>query len=303
VTFTGRIAQRMREKMRYTLPDLAHDIEAQTGIAEARQDWFPIPCTSPFAKLFDALKGDGTAVNFSCHSHCGQGTYLYIDKQGGATPITRFIDLPGFLRAIDALAGRVNQSSSPTLAIVKLLANLRRFWKADQAPAGMTFSHFLKLLKELVEGRPEAGVRGKGDELFMACGMHFMDSYNYEVERVKRCIIHYSAPNGMVYPFCTYNSGPVYREKVEKKFAMSMEQWKNQGGVKYTENIDKITKDVRVAERKKAEAGAATAVAKEGCCSSEGNGHGGSCGCGDSHGDGHGRGKKEALIQLLPEIK
>jgi hypothetical protein len=154
-------------------------------------------------------------------------------------------------------------------------------------------------LKELVEGRPEGGVRGKGDELFMACGMHFMDSYNYEVERVKRCIIHYSAPNGMIYPFCTYNSGPVYREKVEKKFAMSMEQWKNQGGVKYTENIDKITKDVRVAERKKAESVAATTVAKSGCCSSEGNGHGSGCGCGDSHGDG----KKEALIQLLPEIK
>jgi len=305
VTFTGRIAQRMREKMRYTLPDLAHDIEAQTGLAEAHQDWFPIPCTSPFAKLFDALKGDGSAVNFSCHSHCGQGTYLYIDKHGGATPITRFIDLPGFLRAIDALAGKVNQASSPTLAIVKLLANLRRFWNADKAPEGMTFSHFLKLLKELVEGRPETGARrGKGDELFMACGMHFMDSYNYEVERVKRCIIHYSAPNGLVYPFCTYNSGPVYREKVEKKFAMSMDQWKNQGAVNYTENIDKITKDVRVAERKKTEAALATAApaATGGCCSSEGNGHSGSCGCGDSHGTGQPNGKREALVQLLPQV-
>ncbi|MBI3325952.1 MAG: radical SAM protein, partial [Nitrospinae bacterium] len=301
VTFTGRIAQRMREKMRYTLSDLAHDIEDQTGLAEAREDWFPIPCTSPFAKLFDALKGDGTAVNFSCHSHCGQGTYLYIDKRGGATPITRFIDLSGFLRAIDALAGKVNQSSSPTLAIVKLLANLRRFWDASKAPDGLTFSHFLHLLKELVEGRPESGKRGKGDELFMACGMHFMDSYNYEVERVKRCIIHYSAPNGLIYPFCTYNSGPVYREKVEKKFAMSMDQWKTQGAVKYTENIDKITKDVRVAERKKAEA--AEPVAKSGCCSTEPNGHGGSCGCGDSHGQGNGDGKKEALVHLLAEMK
>jgi hypothetical protein len=108
-----------------------------------------------------------------------------------------------------------------------------------------------------------------------------------------------------VYPFCTYNSGPVYREKVEKKFAMSMEQWKNQGGVKYTENIDMITKDVRVAERKKAEVTVATAapVAAAGCCSSEGNGHGASCGCGDSHGNGQANGKREALVQLLPEVK
>jgi hypothetical protein len=89
---------------------------------------------------------------------------------------------------------------------------------------------------------------------------------------------------------------------VEKKFAMSMDQWKNQGAVNYTENIDKITKDVRVAERKKTEAAVAMAapVAAGSCCSSE---DGGSCGCGDSHSNGHANGKREALVQLLPEIR
>jgi len=28
--------------------------------------------------------------------------------------------------------------------------------------------------------------------------MHFMDSYNYDFTRVKRCVIHYAAPNGLV---------------------------------------------------------------------------------------------------------
>jgi hypothetical protein len=86
---------------------------------------------------------------------------------------------------------------------------------------------------------------------------------------------------------------------------MSMEQWKNQGAVTYTENIDKITKDVRVAERKKAETTVAAArpAPTGGCCSSEGNGHGGSCGCGDSHGQGQTNGKHEALVQLLPVVK
>ena len=46
--------------------------------------------------------------------------------------------------------------------------------------------------------------------------MHFMDNYNYDIERVKRCVIHYAAPDGKLYPFCTYNSGPTYREKIEK---------------------------------------------------------------------------------------
>ena len=32
-------------------------------------------------------------------------------------------------------------------------------------------------------------------------------------ERVKRCVIYYPTPGGVIYPFCTYNSGPCFREK------------------------------------------------------------------------------------------
>jgi len=39
-------------------------------------------------------------------------------------------------------------------------------------------------------------------------------------KRVMRCLIHYSAPNGKVYPFCTYNSGPCFREKIERQFSV-----------------------------------------------------------------------------------
>jgi uncharacterized radical SAM superfamily Fe-S cluster-containing enzyme len=40
--------------------------------------------------------------------------------------------------------------------------------------------------------------------------------------RVKRCVIHYTALNGLVYPFCTYNSGPCFREKIEKQFSVPL---------------------------------------------------------------------------------
>jgi hypothetical protein len=48
-----------------------------------------------------------------------------------------------------------------------------------------------------------------------------MDRYNYDLGRVQRCCIHYATPEGKLIPFCTYNSGPVYREKVWKKYAES----------------------------------------------------------------------------------
>jgi 7,8-dihydro-6-hydroxymethylpterin dimethyltransferase len=47
---------------------------------------------------------------------------------------------------------------------------------------------------------------------------------NYDIERVKRCVIHYAAPNGLVYPFCAYNSGPTYREKIERKYSVPFEK-------------------------------------------------------------------------------
>ena len=70
--------------------------------------------------------------------------------------------------------------------------------------------------------------RGKGDGTFtyktlLVAGMHFMDVYNYDINRVKRCVIHYTAPNGLVYPFCTYNSGPCFREKIEKQYSVPLD--------------------------------------------------------------------------------
>ena len=49
--------------------------------------------------------------------------------------------------------------------------------------------------------------------------MHFMDNYNYDLARVQRCCIHYATPDGRLIPFCSYNSGMVFREQVWQKFS------------------------------------------------------------------------------------
>jgi uncharacterized radical SAM superfamily Fe-S cluster-containing enzyme len=58
----------------------------------------------------------------------------------------------------------------------------------------------------------------------MAAGMHFMDRYNYDVERVRRCVIQYSTPDG-IYPFCTINGGPEYRPFLERMHRVSPEEY------------------------------------------------------------------------------
>jgi hypothetical protein len=37
-------------------------------------------------------------------------------------------------------------------------------------------------------------------------------------------VIHYAAPNGKIYPFCAYNSGPVYRERGEREFSVPLKR-------------------------------------------------------------------------------
>jgi len=37
-------------------------------------------------------------------------------------------------------------------------------------------------------------------------------------------VIHYATPDGKLYPFCTYNSGPCYREKIERQFSVPLEK-------------------------------------------------------------------------------
>ena len=91
--------------------------------------------------------------------------------------------------------------------------NWRRF---DRRINPFTFIRALRGMTNKRYGRGAAGQ--KTFRTLMAAGMHFMDRYNYDVERVKRCVILYSTPDG-VYPFCTINGGPEYRSLIERAYA------------------------------------------------------------------------------------
>jgi uncharacterized radical SAM superfamily Fe-S cluster-containing enzyme len=225
VAFTGRIAKHELESKRFTLADFAHAVQQQTGIADPYQDWFPLSCVTPFSKLISALRGEETTT-LSCHPHCSLGTYLFVDQNRKATPVTQFVDVGPMLQDMDTLARKAGKRSIQFFTKLSAWNSLRKHFHADRAPEGLDFQKFLQTLQGLTDkkyGRGDKEQKGFTYRTLMLAGMHFMDSYNYDVERVKRCVIHYAAPNGLIYPFCAYNSGPVYREKIEKQFAVPVE--------------------------------------------------------------------------------
>lgn len=222
VSFTGRINRRELEEKRYTMSDLAHDVHRQTGICDPYDDWFPLACVTPFSKLVSALRGELT-THLSCHPHCSLGTYLFVSADKKAVPVTRFIDVGAMLRDMDVLSRRAGKVHMKLYSQISAWNSLRRHFHEDRAPQGLTFSKFLETLQGLMDkryGRGEAEKQGFTFKTLMVAGMHFMDHYNYDIERVKRCVIHYAAPNGRIYPFCAYNGGPTYREKIEKEFSV-----------------------------------------------------------------------------------
>jgi 7,8-dihydro-6-hydroxymethylpterin dimethyltransferase len=230
VSITGRIDEAEREKLRFTLSDLANRVN-ELGYT-SKEDWFPLSCTTPITELIQAMRNEPN-VMVSCHPLCGLGTYFFVDKNRKPTPVTRFLNIKGLFDDIQREADKLkNKTTFKTLfnnlSKVNLFSSASKHFDPSKAPEGLTMTKLGQTIEGLLDKK--AG-RGANDGTYtyktlMVAGMHFMDSYNYDVERVKRCVIHYSAPNGFLYPFCTYNSGLVFRGQIEKQFSVSKEEYR-----------------------------------------------------------------------------
>jgi uncharacterized radical SAM superfamily Fe-S cluster-containing enzyme len=62
--------------------------------------------------------------------------------------------------------------------------------------------------------------------------MHFMDPYNFDLERVQSCVIDYTVPDGRIIPFCTMNY--IHRPDIERKLGVSIEEWQKKNNIEIT---------------------------------------------------------------------
>ena len=221
VSFTGRISQEEREKERFTLPDLVDRLKKQTGFID-ENDWFPVPCVSAISDFVGALRGEDQ-IKFTAHPHCGIATFLYVEN-GNAIPITRFLDADGLFAALHKITEKSKGKKLGTIDKLKLVG-LRKYIDKDKAPKELKLSQVLKNILGTGQRKAIAEFVWKTQ---MIGGMHFQDLYNYDIDRVRRCVIHYTVPDGRIIPFCSYNGGPFYREEIEQKFSIPLEEYRNQ---------------------------------------------------------------------------
>jgi len=237
VAFTGRISQEERENQRYTLSDLAIDLEGQTDYL-SREDFYPVPFVTPVSQMVSVLKDD-PKVAFTSHPHCGLATYLVIDDDGDVTPITEYVDVEGmmgrmlekagewdtfFHKTAFKVGGRLKSEDSKRKSLVKNFNKyFGEFMTDKELPGGLTMG---QLMSDLLKKGDKKSVGDFSWRTMFVGGMHFQDDYNYDIERVKRCVIHYAVPDGRVIPFCAYNGGPTYRKEIEEKYSIPLDEWR-----------------------------------------------------------------------------
>ncbi len=221
VAFTGAASDDDLEKKRITIPDLLNSVESQMDGVLKADDFYPVPCVLPISDLVEAYTGR-PQVRFTAHQHCGAATYIFVHPDG-IVPVNRMVDVESFFESVEHMADTIRKGG--TINKYKaLLEGVKDMHNSVRRGEQGNTTEFWKLISKSLIGQNFDALREFHWNALFIGSMHFMDKYNYDIERVQRCCIHYATPDGRLIPFCTYNSGPVYREQVWKKFAKAPEE-------------------------------------------------------------------------------
>ncbi|MEM5793751.1 MAG: radical SAM protein [Candidatus Aenigmatarchaeota archaeon] len=221
VSITGRIEKNERERMRITLSDFTRLCEEQTYGQVKREDFYPVPTINILGKILNYyLKGgERYYPEFTAHPHCGLATFVFT-KGEKVIPITHYID-------IDKLYSELKENLEKIERTKEIPSKLKLFYTFLKNAKIKFFSKLPKLYPLLKSGSYEASGKFMRS-LLMIGGMHFMDPYNFDLERVQSCCIHYGVPDkkekARLVPFCTMNS--IHREAIEKEFSIPLEKYK-----------------------------------------------------------------------------
>jgi len=154
---------------RITTPDVAWNIELQSGGKLKTRDFIPLPCPD---------------------TRCATLAYLVI-KDGKITPINRLVDVEGLMGYYAKLASFDEMLE----AVEKMLYDM---WSCSAVPGRRRDKDLISCFSppdsKLLEGR------------CFSIGIHSLqDVWNIDLNRVKRCCIHELTTQGKLVPFCLYN--------------------------------------------------------------------------------------------------
>ena len=214
VAFTGRaIENPFREKLRDWR--FVEDVEQQTMGQITTSDFFPMSVmVSPIMIMRKFMRKPWPL--FSCSPQCGVVNWMYVSKAGTVIPINHFVDFDRFFNSIKKTAQTVEKKGRFSLLSSLFFAAMRSLnWPLVTKEIGS-----FTLMKTILRTHISPTYQSLGTlrrRIFLLGCMAFMDQYNFDVNRVRRCVIHYITPDLKVIPFCAYNN--VHRIETEEQYA------------------------------------------------------------------------------------
>jgi len=246
VSLVGLMPKKERERHRITIPDVIENMREQTKSHVTKDDFYPVPTLANLTSFVEAITGKAE-YDLSSHFACGMATYIFQDEKGRMLPLPRFVDVEGFLEYLGEQAAAIKGGKKNKYwASLGLVRKLGSFIDKEKAPKGFSLRKIL--FNALIKHDYKSLGEFHKNSLFVGM-MHFQDLYNYDIERVKRCCIHYAMTDGRIIPFCAFNVIPEwYRDKGQKSQGVSIKQWEKKTGTKlsdqvYRRNIPKLRKD------------------------------------------------------------
>lgn len=235
ISFCGRVTKikdEKRDKQRVDYVRMMAEIEKEFDGKISREDFYPVPFVFPISKLIEMLKGD-SQVEFTAHPGCGGATYVFMDDDGNPLPVTRFIDVEGLLDFVDEQS-KISGPFKKARITTKFLMKLNKFVDKEKAPHGFDL---VKLVKDAAIGGSYDSLRGFHYKSLFVGSMWFQDSFNLNVDRLKRCVIHYTTLEGIV-PFCAYN-GLGIGDRIRDKHSLPIKEWEKKTGRKMKDDLRK----------------------------------------------------------------
>ena len=230
VSLVGMMPKSEREKYRVTIPEVIRLIEEQTNGEIDRNSWYPVPTAYIISRFIEAFSRR-EQWHMKIHPACGMATYVYVDRRGGKIrfiPISEIIDIDSFLEYLKETTGRLEGGGNKYIYGLKLLLNLRKHIRRDKLPEG--FSPLKIVFNAFIRHNYEALAEFHYRFLYLGM-MHFMDLYNYDVERVMRCGVHYVTPELEVIPFCTFNVlSDLYRDFSQRSNSIGLDEYAEKFG-------------------------------------------------------------------------
>lgn len=232
ISFCGRannMTDAQRETQRVDHVNIIAEIEKEFDGHISRDDFYPASFAFSFSQLIDSVKWHGQ-FEFSAHPGCGVVTYLFYED-GEPLPITRFIDVEGLIAFIE----KQSDIKGPLKKIRRGASFIKHafdYVDKEKLPTGLNLKRLLTGLA--IWRNYDSLTRLQSKSLFIGT-MWFQDSFNLDVDKLKRCVIHYTTPEGII-PFCTYN-GLGFGENSREKHSIPLKEWEGLVGRSRDEDL------------------------------------------------------------------